>query len=133
MVGPAAAWEATSIPPVCLLTHETDNAEIVVSYDPRQSLPYGMRLARKDGNWVGGPVFAMRFDGPGRLTISTDQHSLSGPDLTVSDSGFGNVLNGLEFNHVAIAILGEQSLVLPLAGAAPEVQKFRVCGTDALS
>ena len=130
---PVFGWEASVAPPVCLLTHETETAEVIVSYDPRDALPYAMQLIRKDTNWADGTVFSIRFDGPGALTISTDRHRVSKGTLSVADTGFGNVLNGLEFNEVATAVLGDQSVVLPLDGAAPEVQKFRNCGTSALS
>ena len=48
----------------------------------------------------------------------------------MTDRGFGNVLNGLEFNDTAIAIAGETRVPFSLAGAAPEIQAFRAC-TDA--
>ena len=125
---PAAAWQAGSDGPVCYLTHATVDAEITVSHDPRKALPYAIELARETP-WQAGPVFAIRFDGPGRRTISTERHELSDGDttLTVADSGFGNVLDGIALNQVAIAVTGETALVIPLAGAAPEVEKFRNC------
>ncbi|MBO6707236.1 MAG: hypothetical protein JJ912_14180, partial [Roseitalea sp.] len=72
---------------------------------------------------------AMRFDGPIGLTITTDRHIASdeGRSLTVTDSGFGNVLNGLEFNHTATALLGDRAVPVSLDGAAPAVQDFRAC------
>lgn len=42
----------------------------------------------------------------------------------MTDRGFGN---GLAFNETAIALLGDQAVVLSLAGAAPAVQAFRAC------
>ncbi|MCG6882748.1 MAG: hypothetical protein LJE62_03205 [Silicimonas sp.] len=125
---PAAAWEASSDGPVCLLKHSTDEADITVSHDPRLPLPYAIELER-DSDWQAGPIFAIRFDGPGRRTISTERHRLSDDrkTLTVEDGGFGNVLDGIALNHVAIAVTGETALVIPLAGAAPEVEEFRNC------
>jgi hypothetical protein len=126
---PSFAWQASALGPVCTLSHQTDNGQVTVTYDPHADLPYAIELARRDVPWLGGPVFAMRFDGPGRLTITTDRHRLSDDNdrLTVTDKGFGNVLNGIEQNHVATAVLGDQTLVIPLAEAAPEVAKFRNC------
>lgn len=43
----------------------------------------------------------------------------------MTDRGFGNVLDGLEFNETATALLGDQAVVLSLEGAAPAVQSFR--------
>ncbi len=127
LASPAAAWEF-SPSPVCTLTHETEGAGVRVTYDARVP-EYAIAVTRRDAPWNSGPVFAIRFDGPRGLMISTDRHSLSGggQTLTVADSGFGNVLNGLEFNDTATALLADQSVTIPLTGAAPEVQKFRAC------
>ncbi|MDJ0640278.1 MAG: hypothetical protein QNJ20_15740 [Paracoccaceae bacterium] len=131
LASPAVAWEATSQGPICLLTHSTGEADITVSHDPREPLPYAIKLERK-GGWVSGPVFVIRFDGPGRRTISTERHILTKDNtaLTVTDKGFGNVLDGLALNHVAIAVTGETAVVIPLAGAAPEVEEFRSCTSN---
>ena len=61
--------------------------------------------------------------------ISTTRHVLDegGRRLTVTDRGFGNVLDGLQFNGRAIAIAGDTVVALDLAGAAPEVEVFRAC------
>ena len=71
----------------------------------------------------------MQFSGPQPLSISTGQHQLSngGRTVTVVDSGFGNVLNGLQFNQTATTILGDAQIVLPLADAADAVAAFRAC------
>ena len=122
---PAAAWEF-SPSPICTLSHDTGTADVRVTYDAR--IPeYAIEITRRDAPWSPGPVFAIRFDGPRGLTISTDRHGLSGQTLTVADSGFGNVLNGLEFNDSATALLADQSVTIPLTGAGPQVQKFRAC------
>lgn len=126
---PAAGWEASREGPVCLLTHMMDNAEITVSHDATRMVPYAIELTRSDG-WQSGPVFAIRFDGPRPLTITTDRHRVQGDTLSVTDTGFGNVLNGIAGNQVAIAISGETALVIPLAGAAPEVEDFKACAAN---
>lgn len=122
---PAAGWEAT-IGPICALSHAETGGAMRLTYDP--TLPeYAITVTRQDGEWSDAPVFAIAFFGPRGLTISTDRHSIDGKDVTVTDRGFGNVLNGLEFNDTATAFLGDQSVTVSLAGAAAEVRKFRDC------
>ena len=125
----ATAWEASQVGPLCLLTHETETGAVRVSHDPRNALPYAIQLRRLNDTWDGAPVFSIRFEGPGQLTISTDRHRLANnnSEVIAADTGFGNVLLGLEANHTATAFLGDQHLAFPLAGAAPEVAKFRAC------
>ena len=121
---PALAWEA--IPgPICVLTHSEPGAEVRVTYDPSGPL-YSITVTGSEP-WLGAPVFGITFTGPAGLTITTNRQQIDGASLTVSDSGFGNVLNGLQFNTTATAILGDQSVSVSLAGAAPEVEKFRAC------
>ena len=125
---PALAWEAKS-GQVCELTHAGAAASVRVTYDP--AIPEYAIAITPDRPWSPGPVFAMRFDGPRGLTISTDRHQISGTGdtLTVTDRGFGNVLNGLEFNETATALLGDRSVAFALDGAAPAVRAFRACTT----
>jgi hypothetical protein len=127
---PAAAWEAR-IGTVCELTHAEERGTVLVTYDPRIS-EYAITVVRAAGPWPEGPIFVIRFDGPRTLTIQTDRHTLSagGRALTVTDRGFGNVLNGLEFNETATAYLGDVALPFGLTGsapAAPAVAEFRRC------
>ncbi len=123
---PVQAWEFTPGLP-CLLTAETEAAEITLTYDPTQPL-YTLTI-RQAAPFTGADVFAMRFDGPSGLTISTDRHTLSadGRALSVADTGFGNVLNGLQFNDTAWALLGDQAIAFPLETAAEPVAAFRLC------
>lgn len=123
---PALAWE-TRPGRVCELIHDGENAFVRVTYDPAIA-QYAIEV-RTVEPWPGGPIFAMRFDGPRGLTITTDRHIVSdgGQSLTVTDSGFDNVLNGLEFNHTATALLGDRAVPVSLDGAAPAVQEFRAC------
>lgn len=127
-VAPALAWEARS-GRVCELVHDGEPASVRVVFDP--AIPEYSIAITPDMPWTAGPVFSMRFDGPRGNIISTDRHVMSGngATLTVTDRGFGNVLNGLEFNHTATALLGDRSVALPLDGAAPEVRKFRACAS----
>ena len=75
------------------------------------------------------PVFSMTFQGAFPLSIATDRHQISndGKTVTVMDRGFGNVLNGLQFNQTATATLGSQELPIPLIDAADAVAAFRTC------
>ncbi len=127
LASPLAAWEF-SPSPVCTLTHNEGAAELRVTFDPRQPEPYAITVTHPT-SWAASDLFAMRFDGPSGLTISTGRHrtSADGRALTVRDRGFGNVLDGLEFNMTAKAISGASDISFSLEGAAPEVQKFRAC------
>lgn len=129
LASPAFAWEASRQGPVCLLTKVTDEAEIVVSHDATKSVPYAIELTNGAG-WKAGPIFAIRFDGLQPLTITTDRHTVTEDTLTVTDTGFGNVLDGLARNFVALATSGETALVIPLEGAEPEVEKFKSCAAN---
>lgn len=101
-----------------------------MTYDP--TLPLYTVTVRRDAAWPDAPIFAMRFDGPAGLTISTDRHILSddGRALTVTDRGFGNVLNGLQFNETVTALLGDAEVQFPLAGAPEPVADFRLCRAE---
>ncbi|MEM8539834.1 MAG: hypothetical protein AAGF25_02665 [Pseudomonadota bacterium] len=127
-MSPAMAWEFKP-GAVCVLDHEDENGSIQLTYDP--SVPEYSISITPLRPWGGGPIFAMRFEGAGSLTITTDRHSLSegNTTITVVDRGFGNVLNGLEFNQTATAQLGDQSVSFALNGAAAEVRRFRDCAS----
>ena len=126
LASPVDAWEFIPGLP-CVLTHETAEAEIELTYDPTQPL-YSVTL-RQDTPLPESGWLAMRFDGPAGLTISTTRHSLSGDGraVTVLDTGFGNVLDGLQFNTSATVLLGNRAISFPLAGAAEPVAAFRLC------
>ncbi|MEM8876230.1 MAG: hypothetical protein AAGD23_00020 [Pseudomonadota bacterium] len=123
---PALAWEARS-GRICELVHDGENASVRLTYDP--AIPEYSIAITLSRAWRQGSIFAMRFEGPRGNTITTDRHVISGDGATVSvnDTGFGNVLNGLEFNHTARALLGDQAVAVSLAGAAPAVREFRAC------
>jgi hypothetical protein len=125
----ALAWDFTPGLP-CVLTHKTSDAQITLTYDPTRPL-YTVTV-RRPTPWPEGVVFAMRFEGPNSLTISTDRHRLSGDrrSLTVTDTGFGNVLDGLQFNDTTTALLGDVAVSFPLDGAAEPVAAFRICRAD---
>jgi hypothetical protein len=127
---PAAAWEFTPVP-ICTLFHQGEEMAVMVTYDPTVR-EYAIQLSR-EGGWPAGAIFSMRFEGPRGLTISTTRHVIETEDtrtLTVRDRGFGNVLNGLNFNKRAFAVLGDLEVPLSLDGAAPAVEEFRNCPGD---
>ncbi|MEL6920961.1 MAG: hypothetical protein AAFO77_08025 [Pseudomonadota bacterium] len=128
LTGPALAWEAR-FGAVCELIYEGEPATVRVIYDP--AVPeYSISVTTSDP-WGDSPIFGMRFDGPRQSLITTDRHVRSdgGATVTVTDRGFGNVLDGLEFNAVATALLGNQAVSVPLEGAAPAVREFRACAS----
>ncbi len=123
---PAFAWEANS-GRICELVHAGEQADVRVTYDPAIA-EYAIEITPQSF-WFTGPEFAIRFVGPRGLTISTRRHEITGggATLTVRDRGFGNVLDGIEFNRTASAILGDQVVTIDLDGAAPAVREFRAC------
>lgn len=139
---PVVAWEFEEVPgadsfktgPLCELSHQTDEARIWVVFDPSIQ-EYILAIRLEAGTWPDAPVFAMQFEGAAPLTIETTRQSFDDrrTALAVADSGFGNVLDGLQFNDVAVAILGDLALRIPLDGAAPEVEAFRACPSLSLS
>ena len=120
------AWEFTPGLP-CLLDHQEDGAEVALTYDPTEPL-YTISITT-EAPWPAAQVFSMQFAGASGLTISTDRQTFSVDrrTLTVSDRGFGNVLNGLQFNDTATATLGDVSVRFTLDGAAQPVADFRQC------
>ncbi len=113
---------------ICVLRHEADAVDVVVTYDPR--IPeYAIELTLTDGVWPAAPVFAIVFEGGWPITIQTDRHVVDdgGRRLTVRDSGFGNVLDGIGQNSVATAMVPGLAVAVPLDGAAGPLAAFRQC------
>lgn len=128
VAAPAQAWDFTAVP-VCTIAEDTQGLSIRVTYDPTQPQPYAISLTRRDP-WPETETFGLRFDGPAAMTIGTGRHQLSpdGRTLTVTDTGFDNVLDGLAFNSTATALAGDAALPFDLSGARPAVEAFRACG-----
>lgn len=127
LASPAAAWEF-SASPICTLTGTSDAGTLTVTYDA--ALPeYTITITLPDGVWPEDPAFAMAFAGGMPIGIQTDRHTRSpdGRSLTVTDSGFGNVLNGLEFNSRAYATSGDTTVGVSLDGIGPAIKAFRDC------
>jgi hypothetical protein len=125
---PAQAWDFTPTP-VCTIAEDTPTLSIRVTYDPSQPEPYAISITRNEP-WPLTDSFGLRFDGPQAMTIGTARHRLSddGRTLTVSDTGFGNVLDGLALNATATALASGVAVSFDLTGAEPAVEAFRACG-----
>ena len=117
---PLRAWDFTTLP-ICTLANAAE-PQVTVTYD---GALYAIHITRLEG-WPTAAVFTLRFapDGP---TITTRRHTVDGPRLTVTDSGFGNVLSGLQFNTTAWALLGDLAQPIDLQGASGPVEAFRAC------
>jgi hypothetical protein len=128
ITAPAMAWDFTPTP-ICTILNDTPDLSIRVTFDPTQPEPYAITLTRPEP-WPLTDAFGLRFDGPARLTIGTDRHQLSadGRTLSVTDTGFDNVLDGLAFNGTATALAGASEVPFDLTGARPAVEAFRACG-----
>jgi hypothetical protein len=126
----AQAWAFTPTP-VCTIIEDTPSLAFRVTFDPAQVQPYAISLTRPEP-WPMSDTFGLRFDGPAAMTIGTDRHRLSpdGRTLTVTDTGFGNVLDGLALNASGVALAGTTEVPFDLAGARDAVEAFRACGVE---
>lgn len=122
---PASAWDFSPVP-VCTVSHQTSDAAIELTYDAARSEPYAIAVTSPK-SWTEGRIFGLRFEGGNALTITTDRQTIEGKTLTVRDQGFGNVLNGLQFNATVTAFAGDVSLAFSLDGASLEIARFREC------
>ena len=125
---PAQAWDFTPTP-ICTIRNDTPTLSVRVTYDPGQPQPYAISLTRPDP-WPITETFGLRFEGPMAMSIGTSRHQLSpdGRTVTVTDTGFGNVLDGLALNGFAAAMAGDTLVPFDLTGARPAVEAFRACG-----
>ena len=123
---PAAAWEFSPTP-ICTLTQSEPGIEVIVTYD--QAVPEYTIILTRANPWPEAGLFQMSFTGSRSFTITTDRHVLSDDrkSLSVIDSGFGNVLDGLQYNERVAAISGEVDVSFDLTDAAPAVAAFREC------
>ncbi|MEL7115222.1 MAG: excinuclease ABC subunit B [Pseudomonadota bacterium] len=131
---PAFAWDFTPRP-VCTIWHEARAGEMKVTYDPSADQPYAIAVTLADGAWPATTPYTITFQGMRSFTIATDRHQVieGGATVLAEDTGFDNVLNGLEFGLFARPALGRTALEFPLAGAAEAVAKFRDCTQPGLS
>lgn len=100
-----------------------------VTFDPRAAKPYMVEVARPGDPLPDSPVFGIEFSGARSSQIFTDQHEFSedGTRVRVSDTGFGNLLDGLALADVATALLADEAVPFSLAGASAAVAAFRAC------
>ena len=126
LAGSAQAWTLTETT-VCTLSHSEGPTTVTVVFDPAARL-YAITLTTADV-WDDSPTFRLRFDGPGALTIGTDQHVLSEDrrSLSVTDTGFGNVLAGIGGNQQMTALNGTQTVSVSTIGAADPLAAFVAC------
>ncbi len=122
----AYAWEASIDGPLCVLTHTDAALHIHLTYDPGPP-QYAITLTRPETPWPDAAIFALRFNGSRPNLITTDRHSTNGLSLTVTDRGFGNVLDGFAFNETASVLVGNTGLTVSLSGASTAVAAFRAC------
>ncbi|EBA13152.1 hypothetical protein [Roseobacter sp. CCS2] len=127
LASPAAAWEF-SASPICTLTDTSAAGDITVTYDPAMT-EYAVTVTLPEGQWPSDLTFGMAFANDRPLSIQTDRHVISpdGRSITVKDRGFGNVLNGLEFNTRAYAMLGDTTVGFDLTDIGPAITAFRNC------
>jgi hypothetical protein len=127
LASPASAWEFSATP-VCTILKDTESLSIRVTFDPTLAQPYAITLTRPTP-WPESETFRLSFDGPAAMTIGTSRHqrSADGKTLTVTDTGFDNVLDGLAYNATATALAGETQVPVDLTGARPAVEAFRAC------
>lgn len=126
LASPVAAWEFRA-EPLCTVSHETGDIALEMTFDSGTGT-YRIALTTA-APWPPGAIFGIRFDGPFAMTITSDRQLIEdgGRTVAVTDTGFGNVLNGLEFNEMATPFLGGQGVAIPLAGAGPAIRSFREC------
>ena len=127
LASPALGWEVSNDGATCHLLHQMPDGAVHLSYAPVNE-EFSITLTRFEP-WESDDVFAIKFDETRPIFITTDRHQLT-PDrtgLTVTDRGFGNVLDGLQYNEWAIAATGQSVMIIPLTHAADAVQSFREC------
>ncbi|MCY4333955.1 MAG: hypothetical protein OXC60_04695 [Litoreibacter sp.] len=112
---------------ICRLSHDTNQARIELTYDPSKPL-YSVTVSTPKP-LPHENIFSMRFIGPAGRMISTPRHTFNadGTAVTAEDSGFGNVLDGLQHNQIAEAILGSTVIRFDLTDAAEPTAQFRAC------
>ncbi len=121
------AWTFTPSP-ICTVEHQTELIELELTYNHASGV-YALKLTKPELTWDASRKFSMRFEGSKPIFISTTNHEFSSDmkSLIASDSGFGNVIDGLQFNTLAAAITDNERIFIPLTGAEPKIDAFRNC------
>ena len=124
---PVIAWDFTSNP-ICSVTHQDETIRVDLTYNHATEI-YAISLTKPDAPWAKSDEFSMRFEGHRPKFISTNRHEFSadGRTITAADTGFGNVLDGLQYNTLAAAIAENERIFVSLIGAYPHVEAFRKC------
>lgn len=133
IASPTMAWEFAETE-VCTVFHDDPAATVTLTFDPATGV-YDIALTLKSATWGDGANFRILFEGANPIAIGTERQNISddGMTLNVFDSGFGNVLDGIQFNDRMTATLGDQSVVIPLDGAKDPMAAFRLCPSIATS
>lgn len=134
---PVSAWEFEPLSKGkwrCALTHEAQGATWQVLYDPRAP-EYALEITLDDATWPSAPAFFLEFTGGAAARLSTNRQSISQDrrTLTVTDSGFSNVLSGLGANTAASAVFGNRLERADLYGIKEPLADFVACPRPAVS
>lgn len=126
---PAIAWDF-SPDPICTLRHTDVGNSVVVTFDPTTPL-YTLSVTLDEGGWSDG-AFTIRFLNGSPPQIGTTRQTLSedGQTLTVTDRGFGNVLDGLGSGVIAEMNVAQSGVTIPLDGIEPALAAFRACPAE---
>ena len=91
----ALAWTFTPNP-ICTVNFENEEIDLELTYSHETEI-YAIKLTKTDAPWADSDKFSMRFEGVRPNLISTQNHEFSADmrSITASDTGFGNVLDGL--------------------------------------
>ncbi len=129
LASPASAlfWEVDVIDGDCTLYSEQLGRAVYITHDP--SIPLYTMTVTRDQPWPDTEVFGIAFTGGQELTITTDRQTFSGDrrSLIVTDTGFGNVFQGMATNEVANLFTDSIALLFPLGGAAEAIAAFEAC------
>lgn len=124
---PALAWDF-SPDPICRISEKQDLVEINLTFDHASGV-YAIAFTKLEAPWDQGQQFSIRFEGPRPKLIRTDRHvfSVDGYTLTARDTGFGNVLDGLQYNTLAALETGDERIFIQIHKSFPAMEAFRKC------
>ncbi|MEM7243261.1 MAG: excinuclease ABC subunit B [Pseudomonadota bacterium] len=123
----ASAW-TFSPDPICRVTEKQQLIEIDLTYDHATEI-YAIAFTKTEAPWAQSQEFSIRFEGPRPKLIRTNRHQFSadGFTLTASDTGFGNVLDGLQYNTLAALQTGDERIFIQIHKSFPAIEAFRKC------
>ena len=131
--GPVQAWTFSETD-ICRVTHSAAEMKVDLTFDPATAV-YTITVTRPAAKWADDQNFRLQFDGPRPLIIGTDRHTLSDDrrSVSVSDTGFGNVLDGIALNDSMTALAGGDAVSLSTSDAEAAITAFRACPSAPLS